>query len=470
MKEAPTIVNTPLDKQSTVFQSQKAFFKSQATKSYDFRKAQLLKLKQMVKAHEQDIMTALSKDFGKPNFETYVTEIGFLYDEINYTLKHLKSWMKPKKVGTGLIHFPSKSKIIYEPKGVTLIIGPWNYPFQLLLAPVVASIAAGNTCIIKPPEETPHISNLIAKIIPKYFKEEFLAVITGEGSVVVPELMENNRFDHVFFTGSVPVGRIIAKMAAEQLVPTTLELGGKSPAIIDENTNITVAARRIAFGKLINAGQTCVAPDYLLIHEKIKDEFVDELRATVMQFYGISPTQSKDLAQIVNQKRYDKLKSYLKEGKIIFGGAFDDEKRKIEPTIIEGVSEEDLLFQEEIFGPILPIFTYKQNEEAVDFITKNPDPLAFYIFTSNKKTENYFLDRVRFGGGAVNNTIIHLANPELPFGGVGNSGNGSYHGKAGFMAFSNEKSILKSGTWFDLRKKYPPFDENSMKMIRFLMK
>lgn len=274
----------------------------------------------------------------------------------------------------------------------------------------------------------------------------------------------------MFFTGSVPVGRLIAQMAADQLVPVTLELGGKSPAIIDEHTNLTVASRRIAFGKLINAGQTCVAPDYLLVHEKIKDSFVDELRATIMQFYGISPTQSKDLAKIVNQKRYDKLKSYLKEGKIVFGGAFDDEQRKIEPTIIEGISEEDLLFQEEIFGPILPVLTYKTNEEALNIINKNPDPLAFYIFTSNKKNENYFLDRVRFGGGAVNNTIIHLANPELPFGGVGNSGNGSYHGKAGFMAFSNEKSVLKSGTWFDLRKKYPPFDETSMKMIRFLMK
>ncbi|ADR22209.1 aldehyde dehydrogenase [Marivirga tractuosa] len=470
MKEASAIVNSPLEKQSAVFQAQKSFFNNQETKSYDFRKAQLLRLKEMIKANEQDIMSALAKDFGKPNFETYVTEIGFLYDEINYTLKHLKSWMKPKKVGTGLVHFPSKSKIIYEPKGVTLIIGPWNYPFQLLLAPVVASIAAGNTCIIKPPEETPHISNLVAKLFPQYFNEEFLAVIMGEGKVVVPELMQNHRFDHVFFTGSVPVGRIIAKMAAEQLVPATLELGGKSPAIIDEKTNLTVAARRITFGKLINAGQTCVAPDYLLINEKIKDAFVDELRATIMEFYGISPTESKDLAQIVNQKRYDKLKTYLKEGKIVFGGAFDDEKRKIEPTIIEGITEKDSLFQEEVFGPILPVFTYKTNEEALEFIQKNPDPLAFYIFTSNKKTENYFLDRVRFGGGSVNNTIVHLANPELPFGGVGNSGNGSYHGRAGFLAFSNEKSILKSGTWFDLRKKYPPFDQNSMKMIRFLMK
>jgi len=464
------IANTPLEKQKEIFKAQKAFFNDQKTKGYSFRKGQLEKLKSIIKANEEAIMDALAKDFGKPPFESYVTEIGFLYDEINFTLKHLRSWMKPKKVSTSLVHFPSKSKIIYEPKGVTLIIGPWNYPFQLLLAPVVAAIAAGNTAIIKPPEETPHISNLVQKLISENFNSEFLAVVIGEGRVVVPQLMKENRFDHVFFTGSVPVGRIIAELAAPQLVPTTLELGGKSPAIIDEKADLTVAARRISFGKLLNAGQTCVAPDYLLVHEKIKEDFLDELRATIMEFYGISPTESKDLTQIVNQKRYDTLKAYLNEGKIVFGGGFDDEKRKIEPTLIEGITENDKLFQEEIFGPILPIFTYSKNEDAVEIIQKNPDPLAFYIFTSNKKTENYFLDRIRFGGGAVNNTVVHLANPELPFGGVGNSGSGSYHGKSGFLTFSNEKSILKSGTWFDLKKKYPPFDENSMKLIKFLMK
>jgi len=465
-----TIENTPLEKQNGIFNAQKDFFNSQKTKSYDFRKAQLVKLKSLIKENEQQIMDALSKDFGKPPFESYVTEVGFLYDEINFILKNLRKWMRPKKVGTSLVHFPSKSKVIYEPKGVTLIVGPWNYPFQLLLAPAIASMAAGNTCIIKPPEETPHISNLINELIGKNFNEEYLAVVMGEGRVVVPELMENNRFDHVFFTGSVPVGRIVAQLAASKLVPTTLELGGKSPAIVDEKTNLTVAARRVSFGKLLNAGQTCVAPDYLLVHEKIKEEFVDELRATIMEFYGISPTESKDLTQIVNQKRYDTLKSYLKEGKIVFGGAFDDAKRKIEPTLVEGITENDKMFHEEIFGPILPIFTYSKNEEALEIIKKNPDPLAFYLFTSQSKTEKFFLERLRFGGGAINNTIVHLANPELPFGGVGNSGNGSYHGKSGFMAFSNEKSILKSGTWFDLRKKYPPFDKNSLKMIKFLMK
>jgi aldehyde dehydrogenase (NAD+) len=464
------IENTSVTQQNEIYSAQRDFFDSQKTKDYQFRKSQLLKLKSLIKAHEQNIIDALAKDFGKPPFESYVTEIGFLYEEINFTLKNLKKWMKPKRVGTSMVHFPSRSRIIYEPKGVTLIIGPWNYPFQLLLAPVVAAISAGNTCVIKPPEETPHISNLVNDLISKNFDKAFLAVVMGEGRVVVPQLMENNRFDHVFFTGSVPVGRIIAQLAAPHLVPVTLELGGKSPAIIDKKTNLTVAARRIAFGKLINSGQTCVAPDYLLIHEDIKEEFLDELRATIMEFYGISPTESKDLTQIVNQKRYDTLKSYLNEGNIVFGGAFDDEKRKIEPTLVEGITENDKLFQEEIFGPILPIFTYKNNEEALALIKRNPDPLAFYLFTSQSETEKYFLDRVRFGGGAINNTVVHLANPELPFGGIGNSGSGNYHGKSGFMAFSHEKSIMKSGTWFDLRKKYPPFDDKSMKMIKFLMK
>lgn len=469
MENIIDIKNTTLEKQQEIFQSQKSFFNTQQTKTYSFRKQQLLKLRGIIKSNEQAITSALSKDFGKPPFESYVTEIGFLYDEINYTLKHLKSWMKSKRVGTGLVHFPSRSKIIYEPKGVTLIIGPWNYPFQLVIAPMIAAIAAGNTCMIKPPEETPHTSNLVKQLIEPNFDSNFIAVIMGVGSVVVPELMKNNRFDHVFFTGSVPVGRIIAQLAAPQLTPVTLELGGKSPAIIDKSANLKIAARRIAFGKFLNAGQTCVAPDYLLIHEDVKENFLDELRATIIEFYGIFPTESKDLTQIVNVKRYETLKAYLKQGKVIFGGTFDDESRKIEPAIIQGVNENDSLFHEEVFGPILPVYYYNTNEEAVDLIQKNSDPLAFYIFTSNTTTEKYFLDRVRFGGGSVNSTIVHLANPELPFGGVGNSGMGNYHGKSGFLTFSHEKSILKTGTWFDLRKKYPPYDKTSMKIIRFFM-
>ena len=464
------IENTSIAQQLSIFTAQKEFFATQKTYDYNFRKAQLVKLKQMIQQNEKAIMQALADDFGKPEVESYMTEVGFLYEEISYTLKHLKSWMRPKKVSTGLMHFPSSSKVMYEAKGVTLIIGPWNYPFQLLLAPVIAAISAGNTCIIKPPEETLHISHLVEKLISENFDPSFLAVVMGKGKVVVSQLMENNRFDHVFFTGSVPVGRIIAQLAAPNLVPVTLELGGKSPAVIDKKANLKISARRIAFGKLMNAGQTCVAPDYLIVHETVKHEFLDELRAIIMEFYGISPTESADYTQIVNQKRYETLKGFLKEGKIVFGGAFDYEKRKIEPTLSEEITEDDQLFHEEVFGPILPIFSYSNDEEALQLIRKNPDPLAFYIFTEDKKTEDFYLKNVRFGGGAVNNTVLHLANPELPFGGIGNSGSGNYHGKAGFLAFSHEKSILRSGTWFDLRKKYPPFDKTSMKIIRFFMR
>jgi aldehyde dehydrogenase (NAD+) len=465
------IENTSIEKQQEIFNKQKAYFNSQATKSYKFRKAQLKKLKQVVKENEQAITQALHKDFGKPSFETFVTEIGQVYEEINYALRHLSAWMRPKKVGTPLLHFPSSSTIYYQPKGVCLIIGPWNYPFNLIFAPVVAAMAAGNTCMIKPPEETPHVSNLINEFISKNFEEEYLAVIMGEGKTVVPQMMENLTFNHVFFTGSVPVGKIIAKAAAEKLVPVTLELGGKSPCIVDKSASLETAAKRIAFSKFVNAGQTCVAPDYLLVHEDVEDEFLDELRAAIMTFYGsLSPTESKNLAQIVNESRFETLKAYLSEGKRTFGGVVDEPRRKIAPTLIKDVKEDDKLFKEEIFGPIMPVYLFKTHDEAIELINKNPNPLALYIYANNRKVSKRYIEEVPFGGGCVNNGLIHLGNPELPFGGIGTSGQGNYHGKAGFMTFSHEKSIMKTATWFDLKKKYPPYDKFIMKLAKWLMK
>lgn len=462
--------NTSEEKQQELFKLQQSFFQSQKTKPYKFRKSQLRKLKSVIKEREEQILSALRKDFGKHPFETYVTEIGQVYEEINYALKNLSQWMRPKKVGTPLLYFPSTSKIYYQPKGVCLIIGPWNYPFNLLLSPIVAAIAAGNCCMIKPPEETPATSKLIEHMITENFEPGFLSVVMGEGKTVVPQLMNNYRFDHVFFTGSVPVGKIIAKMAAEKLVTTTLELGGKSPCIVDKSASLETAAKRIAFSKMVNAGQTCVAPDYLLVHEEIEEDFLDELRAALMTFYGsLSPTESEALAQIINQKRYDTLKEYLKEGKRIFGGSFDDEKRKIAPTLITDIKESDRLFKDEIFGPILPVFTYKTDEEAIALIEKNPNPLALYVYANNKKVYNKFVQQIAFGGGCINNGLVHLGNPELPFGGVGDSGQGNYHGKAGFMAFTHEKSILKTATWFDLSKKYPPYGNFIMKLVKKLM-
>lgn len=462
--------NTSIAKQKELIAKQKEFFNSGETKSYSFRKQQLQKLNQIVSTNELAILEALKKDLGKPHFEGYTSEVGFIYEEIKTTLKHLSSWMKPKSVGTPLAHFPSKSSIHSEPKGVTLIIGPWNYPFQLLLAPAVAAISAGNTCILKPSEETPHTAVLVEEIISQNFDESFLALVQGEGRIVVPEMIENNRFDHIFFTGSVPVGRIVAQLAAPHLTPVTLELGGKSPGIIDKTANLEVAARRIVFGKWLNAGQTCVAPDYLLIHKTIKAKFLDELKAAIIQSYGVSPLEEDDLAFIINQKRYETLKGYLKEGDLLYGGGYNDETRKIEPTLISGLTFDDKLLQDEIFGPILPILTYETVEEVKEIVSKNPYPLSFYVFTKDKHVEKELIHGIQFGGGAINNAIVHLANPELPFGGIGTSGFGNYHGKAGFDAFSHQKSILKSGTWFDLKQKYPPYSKLSMKLARFFMR
>ena len=464
-----TVDNTSIEKQQSIFRSQQRFFNSQQTKPLKFRKEQLQKLKNAIRSQEEAITTALEQDFGKHPFETFVTEIGQVYEEIDYALKHISQWMRPKIVESPLLAFPSSSRVLYQPKGVCLIIGPWNYPFNLIFAPVVAAISAGNTCIIKPPEETPHISQLIEKIISDNFDEGFMAVVMGEGKTVVPQMMENLHFNHVFFTGSVPVGRIIAKMAADKLVPVTLELGGKSPCVVDKSAKLTVAAKRIAFAKWVNAGQTCVAPDYLLVHESIENTFLNELKNVITSFYGKEPMESDDFAQIVNEKRYETLKGFLSEGEIIFGGAFDDQKRKIEPTLIKDVSAEDKLLTEEIFGPILPIITYSTDEEAMDKIAKNPNPLALYIFTDNKAVSDKFIQQVPFGGGCINNGLLHLANPELPFGGIGTSGQGNYHGKAGFLGFSHEKSILKSATWFDLNKKYPPYGNFILKVVKAIM-
>lgn len=463
------IENTPLDAQTKIFNKQKEFFETGATLDYSFRKNQLKTLKKVIKNNEEQIFEALDADFGKPKFETFVSEIGFLYDEINHALSNLKSWMRPKLVDSPFLHFPSTSKILYQPKGVCLVIGPWNYPVNLIISPLIASMAAGNTNIIKPPEQTPYTAALIEKMLTENFEENYIGVVQGDGKYVVPELMQNHIFDHVFFTGSVAVGKKIAEMAAPNLIPLTLELGGKSPVVVDETANLKIAARRIAFGKFLNAGQTCVAPDYLIVHEKIKEDFIKQLKEAIQGFYQ-DPFKSSDYAQIVNRSHYERLRSLLSEGQIMFGGEADDESLKIAPTLIENVQPQDKLYSEEIFGPILPIFSYSSDDEAFSLIKKNPNPLSFYIFSQNRKKQKKFTERLSFGGGAINNTVIHLSNPDLPFGGVGTSGFGNYHGKAGFKTFSHEKSIMKTGTWFDLKQKYPPYSNFIMKVVRFFMK
>jgi aldehyde dehydrogenase (NAD+) len=401
----------------------------------------------------------------KPAFEAYATELGPIYKEIKYLLKHLHQWMQPVRVGTPFVFFPSKSIIYNDPLGVILIIAPWNYPFNLIVAPLIAAIAGGNTCILKPSEFSIHTSAVIKKIITENFNENYIAVMEGKGEEVLPPLIEIYPLNHIFYTGSTEVGKKIMRMAAKNLIPVTLELGGKSPCIIDKTAHIKYAAKKIAWSKFMNAGQTCVAPDYILIHENVKEVFILEIKEVLLKMYGENPQQSKDYSRIINE-RFDTLAGYLQQGDILLGGQTDVAAKFIAPTVIENISMDDPIMQEEIFGPILPLMTFKTIEETLPVIESSPYPLALYIYTSDKKTEKFFIENVRFGGGCINNGLIHLGNPDLPFGGVGYSGTGQYHGKYGFDIFTRPKSILKSPTWFDIPLWYAPYKNN----IRWLKK
>jgi aldehyde dehydrogenase (NAD+) len=455
---------------TALFEKQKAFFATQETKTYAFRKEQLELLRTVIQNNEAVISEALLADLGKPPFESYASEIGFVLAEISETLKHLKKWMRPKRKRSGIINFPSKSLLYKEPKGTVLIIGPWNYPFQLIFAPLIASMAAGNTSILKPAEQTPRTAAVIEEIIKGTFDEAYISVVQGEGHKVVPALMEHHRFDHVFFTGSTTVGRKIAEMAAKKLTPCTLELGGKSPAIIDKSAKLDVAVKRIAFGKWLNAGQTCVAPDYVLVHESIKTAFVTKLIDTIKAFYGKDPLKSKDYANIINASRFEILTNFLKEVEIAYGGNWDKSELRIEPTILTLETLENPLMREEIFGPILPILSFGHIDEAIEIVSANPNPLALYLFTNDRHTEERVVGEIPFGGGMVNNTIVHLTNMHLPFGGIGESGWGNYHGLYGFNTFSHFKSIMKTRTWFDLKQKYPPYSQRMYRLLKWFMR
>ncbi len=458
--------NEILDILNPVFESQKAYFESGETRSYSFRVKQLKALKATIKKYEEDIYDALRKDLGKPLFEAYTSEVGFVYQEIKHTLSHLKGWMKPEKVSTSIVHLPSSSKIIKEPLGNILIVSPWNYPFQLVFAPIVAAISTGNTAIIKPSEFTPNTSAMIEKIIKDTFDSKYMHVVQGEGHVVIPPMMDNFRFDHVFFTGSVRVGKIIAEQAAKKLTPVTLELGGKSPAIVDKNVSVDVTAKRLIYGKLFNTGQTCVAPDYLLVHEKVKDKLVASIIKQIKTFYGENPQESESYGRIVDKRRFDVLVKYLEEGNIVFGGEHDREDHYIAPTLIDNVSMEDSIMQTEIFGPILPIITFSEIDEVLDIVKQNPYPLALYLFTVDSGVEEKVINNIRFGGGCVNNSIVHLTNPNLPFGGVGYSGMGRYHGKNSFDALSHQKSIMKTKFFYDNELKYPPYTNTKISIAK----
>ncbi|MCD0479067.1 aldehyde dehydrogenase [Chryseobacterium sp. LC2016-29] len=444
---------------------QKAFFKTQQTKNLRFRKMYLEKLRDLILENENLLYEAIYKDFGKSKFDTFTTEISFVLNDIKYYLKNLKSLSKPKKVRTNLANQFGKSRIHNEPLGNILVIGAWNYPYQLSLSPIVAALAAGNCCILKPSEIAENTMKVMAKIINENFPPEYLYVYEG-GIDETTELLKL-KFDKIFFTGSTKIGNIVYKAAAENLTPVVLELGGKSPAIITKDANLEVAAKRIVWGKFLNAGQTCVAPDYLLVEESIQEQFLEMLRKNIQQF-KYEP-QSEHYTKIINQKNFQRLIKLIDKDKIYFGGNSDEEKRYIEPTILININWKDEVMQEEIFGPILPVISFTNFNLILNEILELEKPLAAYLFTNNYEEKENFKNKLSFGGGCINDVIMHLGNENLPFGGVGNSGIGNYHGKFGFETFSHQKAVLERATWGEPNIKYPPYSEKKLSWIKRLM-
>ena len=448
-----------------ILQNQKTFFNSHKTKDLNFRKTQLKKLKNLIKKHENQLYEAIYKDFGKSEFETFGTEISFIYKDIDYYLKNLNSLAKPKKVKTNIVNQLGSSKIYREPLGNCLVIGAWNYPYQLTLTPVVAAIAAGNTCIIKPSELPENTMKVMAQLINENFDSAFLYVVEG-GVEETTEILKL-RFDKIFFTGSPRVGKIVYQAAAEHLTPVTLELGGKSPAFITENADLEVAARRIVWGKFINAGQTCIAPDYLYVQENIKPKFIEILLFEIKK--RNYHENAEHFCKIINERNFDRLEKLINKEKVIFGGETHREKRYISPTVLDHVTWEDAVMQEEIFGPILPILTYKNLDEAIEKVIEGEKPLSAYIFSNNAKEQTKILEKLSFGGGCINDTLMHISNHHLPFGGVGNSGLGNYHGKFGFDAFSHQKAILDKSIYLEPELKYPPYTDGKLKILKKLL-
>ncbi|MEP6711338.1 MAG: aldehyde dehydrogenase [Ferruginibacter sp.] len=437
--------------------AQRVFFETGITKEYDFRKQQLQKLQATVKKYEQEIFEALHTDLKKNPEECWITENGFFLSELKNALKKLSGWMQPERVRTNLVNLPSKSFIVAEPLGVVLIISPWNYPFQLLFTPLIGAMAAGNCVVLKSSEFAPATSAIMKKMIAETFDEQYILFTEGDGATVITEMMNNFVFDHVFYTGSTVVGKIIYQSAAKNLVPVTLELGGKSPCVVEAEVDIKVAAKRIAFPKFSNAGQMCVAPDYVLVHASQKEALVAELKKAIETFFKGDAENSYDYGKIINEKQFDRLVSYLSDGKILYGGKINRQKLFIEPTLIDNVNLDGGIMNDEIFGPLLPIISFTKMEEALQIIAKHKNPLAFYLFTNNKEKEKLWLQSVAFGGGCVNNASVHLVNHHLPFGGRGNSGIGKYHGSFSFDTFSHKKAVLKTPTWIDPAVKYPPY-------------
>ncbi|MFC0557469.1 aldehyde dehydrogenase [Halalkalibacter alkalisediminis] len=445
-----------------LLERQRLFFHQGKTRDIFFRKEQLEVLKRSIKTREHDLMNALKVDLNKSTEEAFLTEIAPLYQEISHTIKHLTKWSKPQKVKAPISHFGSRGVVYSEPHGLTLIIAPWNYPVQLAFAPLIGAIAGGNCAVIKPSELTPNTSKIIKELLNESYSKDYICVV--EGAVETSQRLLEQPFDYIFFTGSVAVGKVVMEAAAKQLIPVTLELGGKSPAVVDKSAKLDLAAKRIAWGKFINAGQTCVAPDYVLVHEEVKDSFLNHLKKQMDELFS-QKIKSGSYPRIVSERHFERLLSFLNEGEVIKGGDFNRENLVISPTLLEEVDWNETMMKEEIFGPLLPIFSYREAEEAISIIRDRPCPLAFYIFAENEEMQKRFIHELPFGGGCINDTVMHLATPYLPFGGKGESGIGAYHGYNSFLAFTHRKSILKQTTRFDLPIRYRQ-DEKAMSLLR----
>lgn len=447
-----------------VVEKQKEFFKTGKPIDINYRKKALIKLRDTVDKYEEKILYALKLDLGKSEFEGYETELGIVKSELKNTIKNLEKWSKPKKVRASIMNPFSDNRIYNQPYGVCLILSPWNYPFQLALMPLIGSIAAGNTSILKLSEISSFTSGIVREIIGEIFDEEYIAVFSGEADEAI-NLIESD-IDFIFYTGNPKIGASVAESAGRRLIPCVLELGGKSPCIIDRKADLDNAAKKIVWGKFMNAGQTCVAPDYIIADRLVFLELRDKLVHYIKKFYGENPIESDDYPKIINKKNFDRILNLIEGKRLIFGGKYDDDSLKIEPTILEVSSMDEKIMQEEIFGPIIPIIVYKNKSEIFEIIDKNKNPLALYLFTDDSSFEKEIIEKVSFGGGCVNDTIIHCTSEGLPFGGIGRSGIGNYHGKASFDAFSHKKSVVKSKKFADISMKYPPFNEKKLELTK----
>lgn len=453
---------------TTIIAHQRAFFKTGITKDVKFRLDALKMLKSAIRKNETALQDALKNDLGKSQFESYESEIGVVLKELSFHIKKIQCWTKPKSKPTPLALFPSGSKVYTEPFGNVLIMAPWNYPFLLLIQPLIGAISAGNTVLLKTSPYVPEYEKTIGRIIAETFPSEYVSLVSGGREV--NQFLFQQKFDYMFFTGSPSLGKLVMHAAAEHLCPVTLELGGKSPCVVTGSANLKRAARRIVWGKFLNAGQTCIAPDYLLAHNSVKDELVELMKKEITRQFGDDPQKSPDFPRIVNEKAFDRLVTYLRDGKIVCGGDTDRSVKYISPTILDNVEPGNLVMQDEIFGPVLPILTFESIGQATDFINNREKPLAMYVFSTNKNEIQKLMKNTSAGGGCINDTIIHIANSNLPFGGVGNSGMGKYHGKLSFDTFSNHRSIVKSTNLIDLPVKYAPYADWKMKIIRMLLR